>query len=269
MDTLRERLSVVSWLLLGGLLAAFLALRGRLPEHLASGVGPGGEALNWAGRDAFFAVQIGILALILLFTALIDRVLLRRYGDTAFIAAVALFMAILCALTVIPVLLAGLGAPWVLEASWGIAAAAAAGLAGAYGARMRALRREGVSEALRGGYYGRIRPGWFFALLPPAYPFLPFSVAADAEGLRVKGALMDCRWGWRSVVSVRPGKRAQAYGGMAVRLTASGREVVVVELRNQRWPVILNAPNREAFLDAVRKLAPEVKIGGADTLAPE
>lgn len=269
MDALRRRLGTVSWSLFGVLTAAFLALRGRLPEHLASGVGPEGEILSWAGRDAFFAVQIGVLALILLFTALIDRVLLRRYGDTAFIAAVALFMAILSAATLAPVLLAGLGVTWVAEASWGIVAAGVAGLAGAYVARMRTLRLEGVAEAGRDGYYGRIRPGWFFALLPPAYPFLPFSVSADAEGLRVKGPLMDCRWGWASVVSVRPGRRSQAYGGMAVRLTASGFDVVVVEVRGQRWPVVLNAPDRDAFLAAVRRLAPQVRIAGPDSEAAE
>lgn len=257
MDGIRRRLYLSAWILYGALLAAVWFLRGRLPGRL-----PALWDGAWTDRDAFFGVQFAVLGLILLFSAPIDRVLLRRSGESAFLAAIALFMTVLFALILLPVLWVGLNAPRPGLAWLAAAGLAVAGCAGAYLARMRTLRGEAVGESLEAAYYRKVRPGWVVALFPVGYPFLPFSTAADTHGLRVKGALMDCRWGWDQVESISEGKPVQAYAGMAIRLTASGKDVVVVGLRDVRWPVVLNAPDRLRFLEAVAKLAPGVRLGG-------
>lgn len=256
MNGIRRRLYLSAWVLYAALLAAVWALRGRLPERLPALWGGA-----WTDRDAFFGIQFALLGLILLFSGPIDRVLLRRSGESAFLAAIALFMTLLFALILLPVLWVGLNAPRPGTAWFVAAGMALIGCAGAYLARMRTLRGESAGESLEATYYRKVRPGWLMALFPVGYPFLPFSTAADARGLRVKGALMDCRWGWDQVESVSEGKPVQAYAGMAIRLTASGKDVVVVGLKDVRWPVVLNAPDRARFLEAVAKLAPGVRLG--------
>jgi hypothetical protein len=258
MGGVRRRLYISAWLLFAVLLALVWTLRGRLPERLPS-LWEGA----WTDRDAFFGVQFAVLGLILLFSVPIDRVLLRRTGDNAFLAAIALFMTVVFALILLPVLWVGLSAPRPILA-WMSASATVLGVcATAYLLRMRTLRGEAVRESLEAAYYRKIRVGWFMAAFPLGLPFLPFSVAAKEEGIRVKGPLMDCRWKWGQVESVAAGKPVQAYTGMAIRLTASGREVVVVEIKDQKWPVVLNAPDREEFFSTVRRLAPHVSVGDA------
>lgn len=257
MRSIRRRLYAASWALFGALASAVLLLRSRLPERL-----PGLTAEAWTDRDAFFGVQLAVLALILLFAVPIDRVLLRRSGDSAFMAAIALFMALLFTLILLPVLLVGLGFPRP-GLAWSVAAALAVlGSALAYLVRMRALRADRAGETRGAGYFRKIRPGWVMGLFPLAYPFFPHSLEVGEEGIRLRGALMDCRWRWEQVVSVAPGRPAQAYAGVAVRMVASGRDLVVLGLRDLRWPVVFNAPDRPEFLEAVRKLAPTVPIGG-------
>lgn len=255
MEGIRRRLYLSAWVLYAALLLSVWMLRDRLPERL-----PALWEVGGTDRDAFFGVQFALLGLILLFSAPIDRVLLRRSGESAFLAAIALFMTLIFALILLPVLWVGLNAPRVGWAWFAAAAAVLAGCTGAYLARMRTLRREAVGESLGAAYYRKVRPGWPVALFPLGYPFLPYSIAADAAGLRVKGALMDCRWSWDQVGSISEGMPVQAYTGMAIRLTASGKDVVVLDLMDVRWPVVLNAPDREAFLGVVRTLAPSVEV---------
>jgi hypothetical protein len=257
MGGIRRRLYACAWILYGATLALVWSLLGRMPEHLPA---PWGSA--WTDRNTFFGVQFGVLGLILLFSIPIDRVLLKRTGDNAFLACITLFMTLLFALLLTPVVWIGLSAPKLLLA-WSLAASFALGACGAgYLVRMRTLAREGGKESEGAAYYRTIRPGVLMGIFPPAYPFFPYSVEARDGGLRVKGPLMDCRWDWGQVASARPGRPAQAYAGMAVRLTASGRDVVIVGVRDLKWPVVLNAPDRARFFEAVRTLAPGVEIPG-------
>lgn len=264
MSEIRRRLYGLAWALYVALLGVVWMLRDRLPERLPALIGA-----DWSDRDVFFSIQFALLGLILLFSAPIDGLLLRRSGENAFLAAITLFMTLVFALILLPVLFVGLSLPRA-GLAWSLAAAVAVGgCAGLYRMRMGTLRGQALQEGMDAAYYRKIRPGWSALVFPLAFPFYPYSVALDSEGIRVKGALMDCRWKWGQVGSVAPGKAVQAYAGMAIRLTASGHDLVVINLKEQKWPVVLNAPDREAFFEAFRRLAPKLPAAGAENAASE
>jgi hypothetical protein len=130
----------------------------------------------------------------------------------------------------------------------------------AYRYRMRSLQKEDEIVVRGADYFRRLKPTGLMAWIPVSYPFFPYSISLNKDGLLLRGVLLGNLWPWDQIASAKPGKAFQAYSGSAIRLAVSGKEVVVISLKNLRWPVVTNAPDRELFLEAVRRHAPLVQI---------
>jgi hypothetical protein len=115
MESIRRRLTVTAWFIFVFLLTMSAVLRPRLPKRLPAQVGPDGTPLTWTDRDTFFVAYFTILALLLVFSILIDRFLLRKFGENAFLSAITLFLTCIFFLAFLPPSPQG----WEARSPWG------------------------------------------------------------------------------------------------------------------------------------------------------
>jgi len=260
MDAIRVRLYGTAWLVYFVLIAAMMVLRRTLPERLPTRFLEDGTAAGWTERDSFIITFFTILGLILFFSILIDRFLLRKLGENAFLAAVTLFLTLLFLLALMPPVLHALDIPHIPILTLSVAGCLTVLLILAYLLRMRTLRKEDEEVKRTSDYFRKLKPTGLMAWIPVSYPFFPYTISLNDQGLLLRGALLASRWGWSQIEAVKPGKAHQAYGGAAIRLAVSGLDVILLTLKGVKWPLVANAPDRDLFLEAVRRHAPSIEI---------
>lgn len=223
-----------------------LAIYDRLPERLATHFDFEGKPNGWTAKGPYVAMMLGIMWAMLLFFALLDRFLVYRTLPTPLMSSITgateLFF-LLIHLGILRILNVQTSPPLTIV---GFVAAMCA-----YIVAHCWLFRSGPGERSTAEPLWIDRPphGLLDTILFFIRPILPNEIRAYDEGLVVNAALYSIAIPWDTIEEAAKATRAEAMGGMAVRVASNSSHAVKLKLKDARLPLIFSVEEEARLIN--------------------